>query len=166
MILFSALFLSLPTLAQKAYTVTKDDQNGSLIYKGPITISDLQAEPSFTWMSGAANYKPDPSIVSSLRQSLPGYSIVAVMGTWCDDSQLLIPRLAKVLQDASYPMSKFTLWGVDRAKESGNAATSGYSAKKVPTIILFRDGIEVGRIVVAANKSIEADLAQIIQKQG
>jgi thiol-disulfide isomerase/thioredoxin len=162
LILATAIIFSLSAAAQKPYSISKDDQTGSLIFKGPITLSDLQNEPSFKWMNNS--YKPDANAVASLKQALPSYSIVAVVGTWCDDSQNLLPKLAKVLQDANFPPANFTLWGVDRTKETGKEESKVYEVKKVPTIIVLKDNKEVGRIVESVSRSIEADLLQIIQK--
>jgi thiol-disulfide isomerase/thioredoxin len=162
LILFLASLMSFSVLAQKPYTISKDDQTGSLIFKGLITLSDLQNEPSFKWMN--SSYKPDATAVASLKQSLPSYSIIAFIGTWCDDSQSLMPKLARVLQDTNFPASNFTLWGVDRTKETAGGESKIYQVKKVPTIIILKDNKEVGRIVEAVSSSIEEDLLQIIQK--
>ena len=54
------------------------------------------------------------------------------------------------------------MYGVDRAKTTRNGDEKKYGITLVPTIILFKDGKEVGRITETVKKSIEEDLATII----
>ena len=146
-----------------SYSVSKDSVDGGLIFNGLITFNDLSKEPTFTWFKeGTELYKPYENIEGYLKTYLPEYSMVIFMGTWCDDSHYLIPRLEKVLQTINYPDSKITMYGVDRAKTTKNGADKKYEITLVPTIILFKDGKEVGRITESVKKSVEEDLAEII----
>jgi hypothetical protein len=159
------LFVSLSAGAQKSYTVSKDPENGSQVYKGRISFADLSAEPGFTWFAkGEAEYKPDSTAIGYLRATLPKYTIVTVMGTWCEDSQNLVPKLAKTLRVAQYPMEKFLLYGADRSKQTAGVEAQTYKIQLVPTIIVFRGNEEVGRITETVKRNIETDLAQIVQK--
>jgi thiol-disulfide isomerase/thioredoxin len=155
--------MSFLSTAQSAFDTSTDKENGALIFKGSITFDDLQKEPSFIWYkSGVTAYKPDIATIELLKNELPSFQLVVLMGTWCDDSQNLIPKLYKVLQETKYPMRQLSLYGVNRVKECNHDEHILYSLKKVPTIILFRNNKEVGRIVENVNKSIEADLKNII----
>ena len=163
-ILFFLLAVSLQCMAQKTFHVSKDD-DGGLIYNGPCTFNDLDKEPSFTWLkSDERAYKPDEHAQLYLDAYLRDYSLIVFMGTWCDDSHYLIPKLEKVLHLANYPMSRLTMYGVDRAKETFGSENNKYNISFVPTIILYRNGIEAGRITETVNKSIEEDLAAIIAR--
>lgn len=163
-LLLAALLMSLSSFAQSDFDISKDKENGAIVYKGQISFDDLNKEHTFTWMKKSDEYKPDSATMVSLKKDLPKYEMVVLMGTWCDDSHILIPRLYKVMQQAGYPMAKCKIYGVDRAKETKYIEHKLYSVQKVPTIILFKDHSEVGRIVESVKKSIEADLAQLIQK--
>jgi len=146
-----------------SYTTSKDSVDGGLIFNGPITFNDLGKEPTFTWYKASLEiYKPYENVEQYLKTYLPEYSLVIFMGTWCDDSHYLIPRLEKVLQTINYPDSKITMYGVDRAKNTKNGEDKTYGITLVPTIILFKDGKEIGRITETVKKSIEEDLAEII----
>ena len=153
----------------KAYDVSKDtskEENiGGLVYNGPITFNDLDSEPTFTWLkSGDDEYKPKKKPISYLREHLKDYTIVVFMGTWCDDSHNIIPKLEKTLQQIDYPLSRVTMYGVDRAKTTKNGENKTYNITRVPTIILLKGGKEAGRITETVEKSVEADLAAIIEK--
>ena len=151
--------------AQKAYTTSKDEETGAVIYRGPITLADLNGEPTFTWLKrGETAYTPDSSVVKYLRGKLPAYTVVTLMGTWCDDSQNLVPKLAKTLEASRFPMKQFIMYGVDRAKQTGGIESKLYDVKRVPTIIVYKGNIELGRIVESVKRNVETDLMQIILK--
>ena len=160
-----ALFFSMTGFAQSSkFDVLTDEQNGSVVYKGAITFGDLAKEPSFTWLvSRAETYAPhNDAAVQLLRERLDDYDIVVLMGTWCEDSQILVPQLYKLLQMVDYPMSQYRMYGVDRAKTSKNDEHTTYRVEKVPTIILRRNGKEAGRITETVSESLEADLSNLL----
>ncbi len=166
-ILFAAIAMSLSAAAQKPYSISKDEQTGQKIFKGPVTLADLQGEPSFTWWARSTEgYTPDANVITYLRDALSSCTIITIMGTWCDDSQNLVPKLAKVLGAAKFPMERFAMFGVDRAKETGGIESRAYQVKRVPTIVVFKDNKEIGRIVESVGRSVELDLAQIVQQGG
>ena len=164
-ILAAALLISGASFAQSDYDVSTDKETGFTVYKGQITFADLLKEPSFGWLQrGVTAYKPDTVAVKYLQKALPKYNIVVLMGTWCDDSQNLIPKLYKVLQAANFPMAQYTMFGVDHAKQTKNIEAKIFALQKVPTIILFDKNREAGRIVESVKKNIETDLMQLVQK--
>jgi len=161
-----AVMMHVSAFAQSDYEVSKDKENGAVVYKGQVTFEDLRKEPSFNWLQrGETAYKPDTAAIRFLKQYLPNYEMVVVFGTWCDDSHILVPKLSKVMQVAGYPMAKLSMYGADRAKQTKNIEHKLYRIERVPTIILYQNHVEIGRIVESVNKSIEEDLAVIIQKQ-
>ena len=156
------LMMSTHTQAQTTYVTAKDD-DGGLIFNGPITFADLNKEASFVWLkSGEKEYTPQEQATLYLTAYLKNYTMVVFMGTWCDDSHYLIPRLERVLQMIDYPASKLTMYGVTRAKTTKNGEEKKYNITLVPTIILYKNGKEMGRITETVKKTIEEDLAAII----
>ena len=160
------LIVSVNSHAQnKSYTESKDTEGGGLIYNGRLTFDDLDKETSFTWLkSGRDEYQPEARTLDYLRMYLNAYKMVVFMGTWCDDSHNLIPKLEKVLSLLSYPKSQLVMYGVDRGKTTNGGEQKTYAVKFVPTIILYLGDQEIGRITESVNKSIEADLAAMIKK--
>jgi hypothetical protein len=86
------------------------------------------------------------------------------MGTWCSDTKDLLPKLHKSLVQTGYPMEQLKMYGVDRAKEAKYVEHKLYNAERVPTIVLVRNNMEVGRIVESPTGTIEQNLAAIIRK--
>ncbi len=160
------LAITTQLFAQSDFDTSVDKENQSIIYKGQVSFDDLKKEPTFKWLeTGTAEYKPDPTATQFLQQHLPNYEMVVLLGTWCEDSQNLIPKLNKILQATSYPMAKYTMYGVDRAKEAKYAEHKLYKLVSVPTIILYKNHIEIGRVVETVKKSLEEDLVQIIETE-
>jgi len=164
-ILFGVLILiSARAIAQKTYDVSTDPKNGQKVFNGPITFQDLDGEPSFTWLkSGFEEYKPRKKPLNYIRYKLKHYNMVVFLGTWCSDSHEIIPKLERIIGIIDYPQSQLSMYGTNRAKTTKNDAEKKYNITLVPTIILFRDGKEIGRITETAHKKIETDLAAIIK---
>ncbi len=161
--LLAAMLFSISAFAQSSdYEIGKDDETGAVVFKGQLSFEDLKKEKSFDWMKAAASYKPAKSDVKYLKEYLPAYELVIFLGTWCDDSQRLIPELYKVLQAAGYPAAKVKMYGVNRAKETKNIEHRLYRIEKVPTIILTKSNAEAGRIVEHVKQTIEGDLVELI----
>lgn len=159
-----AVFMSLNAAAQSNFNTYKDAQNGSVVFDGQFTFEDLMAEKTFGWMKkGMDMYKPDTISMKYLKQNINQYRLVILMGTWCDDSQIMIPRLYKVLSNAGFNMENYSMFGVNRAKQTMNLENKFYNLVNVPTIILYRNNFEKGRIIETVKLSVEADLARLIK---
>ena len=91
--------------------------------------------------------------------------MVVFMGTWCDDSHELIPKLEQLLQMTGFPAASVTMYATDHAKKTKGGEDKQYNITLVPTVIIIANGKEVGRITESVEKSIDADLAAIIRKQ-
>ena len=54
---------------------------------------------------------------------------------------------------------------VDKNKKAGNINIKKYNIEKIPTIILYRNGKEIGRIVERFTNRPEADLLNIVKQK-
>jgi hypothetical protein len=159
-----ALMMTLNISAQNKIEITTDEKSGSVVYKGQVSFDDLKKEKSFNWLTRVADaYKPDPGAIEFLKSNLSRYRIISFMGTWCDDSHILVPQLFKVLSEAGFPAGELTMYAVDRTKTTADGSHTKYGVSFVPTIILLRNGQEAGRITESVRKSVEADIVNIIR---
>lgn len=116
------------------------------------------------YANGYAEYTPDADAVATLQNSITAENEILVFGgTWCGDTQYLLPKFYKVM-DAIKPAPKVTLVFVDRDKKSGEGRETQYNIERVPTFIILKNGVEIGRVVESVENSIEADLAAIFSK--
>jgi thiol-disulfide isomerase/thioredoxin len=156
--------LTTMALAQSNYQILKDPKNGEAVYKGSFTFQDLHADGSFTWLKhGYEKYKPNAQHVAYLKKHLANYTMVVFIGTWCDDTHEMLPKFEKVLTASNYPLAKLTLFGVDREKKARNIENKLYRVESVPTIIVFKGRLEIGRITETVKASVEEDLLNIIK---
>jgi len=150
--------------AQGGYEKVTDRETGSPMYRGDVTFDDLS---HFEWLgSGYGSYQPGSEAIAFLKQQLPAFQMLVFLGTWCEDSHILVPQLQKILSAASYPLAQAHLIAVDRAKTSPGGLEQQYHITNVPTIILLRDGVEQGRIVESVQQPLEQELVQLVQKAG
>src|SRR6476659_4696030 len=88
-ILFS---LHYATLAQNQFQVFSERPNEKT-YKGIISREVLVADTSFTWLSSAKNFVPEKAAIEALKKNKDSVQLLVFMGTWCEDSHDVIPRL-------------------------------------------------------------------------
>lgn len=144
--------------------IASEDKN-EIIYKGQCTFEDIEKVPAFHLSEQAAAYQPAGPALESLQKDLKNYQLIIFLGTWCEDSHYLIPKLYKVLQASGYPSDMLTLYAADRSKKTKNHEEATFSITNVPTIIVMQNGRETGRITETVKKSIEQDLLDIIRKK-
>lgn len=110
------------------------------------------------------NYQPDYDVLDKLEGKLDDISITIVMGTWCSDSREQIPSFYKVLDELNYSSEKITLISVDRKKKGLSDEADNLNIELVPTIIFYRNGNEIGRIIETPQESLEKDMLEILSK--
>jgi thiol-disulfide isomerase/thioredoxin len=140
------------------FTVSTDHKTGNVVYRGTVTVADLKKEPTFGWLQrNMKDYKLDSQVIYTLKQRLTPYDIVVFMGTWCDDSHTMIPRLLRVLEAVEYN-GNVTIYGVSRDKTTGNEDEKKFKINRIPVVILTKDGKEVGRVTEVIERSMEEDI--------
>jgi thiol-disulfide isomerase/thioredoxin len=77
---------------------------------------------------------------------LDGISVKVLFGTWCHDSQREIPKLLRMLEDINLKPEKISLIGLDYDKKEPLNRGEMLGVKRTPTIIFYKDEIEIGRI--------------------
>ncbi len=115
------------------------------------------------WFDESYNsYQPDFEILDKLEGKLEDISITIVMGTWCSDSREQVPSFYKILDEINYPSEKVKLICVDRKKKGLSNEADDLNIELVPTIIFYRNGEEIGRIIETPQESLEKDLLGIV----
>ncbi len=137
-----------------------DQKTNRPLLRGQITFADLLNETEYGWMVGG--YDTDMDVAKKLKELLPKYHLVVFGGTWCEDTQAILPQLYQTLKDASFDFNALEMYGVNRAKEGLNAEHKIYNIERVPTIIVMDRFREVGRITESLNDTIEKDLLNIL----
>lgn len=115
------------------------------------------------WRAVMDDYRANPKAVAEIKSSNKTTAVTLVLGTWCPDSKNYVPRLMRALRDAGNDKIQVKLVGVDNQFHKPVDTVQPRRITNVPTVIIERDGHEIGRIVeTPASKTIEEDLAAIL----
>ncbi|PWB76633.1 MAG: hypothetical protein C3F15_04975, partial [Holophagae bacterium] len=131
---------------------------------GRLTWSELAAVEG--WQAERDSYLPEAATVAQLASAAGRYKVVAVLGTWCEDSAREVPRLQRVLDEVAGDRFEAVLVGVDRTKRVTDAEVAallpdGTVMDRVPTIFVFDEfGAELGRVVETAERPLEQLLVE------
>jgi hypothetical protein len=149
-----------PTLAMSLAALAAGC-GGAPMLTGPVTRTDIEtALPS--WQDEIARASVDEDAVRALADVPPGAEVDVFLGTWCGDSRRVVSRLFVALERIDPPFS-IRFIAVDRDKRDPEGRSEGRDIRYVPTIIVRRDGLEVGRIVESAPHGVEVDLLMLLR---
>ncbi|MBX7195171.1 MAG: thioredoxin family protein [Sandaracinaceae bacterium] len=116
------------------------------------------------WRDAIAAADPADETARALHDVPPGAEVDVFLGTWCGDSRREVSRLFVALEIAeragALPFAVRFI-GVDRAKVAPGLSEDA-GLRYVPTIVVRRDGVEVGRVVETATRGIEQDLLDLL----
>ncbi len=155
------------TSAQHQYEVLVERPNEKSL-KGIISREVLTGDTSFHWYAnGLKGYNPNKAAIEGLKANKDSIQLLTFMGTWCDDSHYIIPKLFTLLDSAGFSADRFTLIGVDRQKKTLSHLSEALGITNVPTIIVLKNGKELGRVVEYGKTGLfDKDLAEILQALG
>jgi len=134
---------------------------------GYINPGQLAREPYSVWyIKGFDNYQFNSDAINKLLEiNKDDITIKIVMGTWCPDSRREVPRFMRVLNIWQFPSEKLTVLGVDNTKLCPIGDFDKLEIQRVPTFILYKNNIEVGRIIENPVTSLEQDIVNILTKK-
>ena len=130
------------------------------ILTGKLNRSAFDQPWAIEWKQAERDYKPDSLIIEKLK-SYPGkLSFAIVLGTWCSDSRDMVPLFFKIAEICGF---NYELIGVNREKECPQKDCSTWDFTFVPTIVVLKEGKEIGRIVETVKVSVEKDLWEMVK---
>jgi hypothetical protein len=154
--------VSLQSNAQD-YKITVGEKNGEPLILGYCTAAEMNDSIFHnTWSTEYNSYQPDFQTLDKLEGKLDQIIITIVFRSTCSDSREQLPRLFKILNELNYDLNSITLIGVNREKKGLSNEAEGLDIQFVPTIIFYKDGSEIGRIVETPTESLEQDLLNIL----
>jgi len=165
--LFSVLVLLFASAAnsQSQFVVYPDSAHaGQKVYKGIVTKDDLLKDTTFKWF--AANqkwYTPQTTAIEAMKAKKDSVELLVYMGTWCEDSHVIIPQLYKLADASGFDSKKITLIGTDRYKKTLSHLSEALNVLNVPTIIVLKKGKEMGRVIEYGKYGLfDKELAEIL----
>ncbi len=165
--IFLLLLFTATIYGQDKCQLTVDTKTNKPMLIGVTKTVDFQDSNFYQWFNGGyTNYKPDSATVEFLKENLKGKNILIVMGTWCSDSRREVPRVIKILDEAKFPESELKIITVDRKRKAPGFDPDSLNIEYVPTIIVYENGKELGRIIESPVETLETDLKNILSKKG
>ncbi len=158
-----SLLLSSMAFAQNQFETLVERPNEKSL-KGIISRQVLLADTSFKWYAeGLKGFTVRTDAREALEKNKDSIRLLVFIGTWCEDSHIIIPKLYATADAAGFPDKNISLIGVDRNKTTLGNLTETLNVKNVPTIIVLKNGVETGRIVEYGKYGMfDKELAEII----
>jgi thiol-disulfide isomerase/thioredoxin len=143
-------------------------EEGEPILVGQLKREAWQMEAYKSWFDYEYEaYEVNEAALSNLK--MKGVTFKVFLGTWCSDSQRELPRFYKIADYLDLKENQLQIVGLDnhtdRYKQSPQHEEEGWNIEYVPTIIVLKDGKEVGRIVEMPEVSLEEDLVKILEEK-
>ena len=134
------------------------------VLKGLLKRSDIETDTSFKWFKQNMQYgTASASAIDAFKKNGAKFQVVVFFGTWCEDSQNLVPVFYRLVDKSGYPDSSISLIGVDRAKTTLDNLHKAFNITNVPTFIVMKDGKEAGRVVEYGKYGeIDKELGEIV----
>lgn len=157
-----ALLISLLSIGQSQYEITVDGQDK--ILKGIISRDLIVNDTAFKWYKpNVSGYKPNELALTALKSKASQLQLIVFGGTWCSDTKYILPKLFALTDAAQFSQDRITLIGVDRNKKTLSHLSEALGVVNVPTIIVMKEGKEVGRVVEYGKTGVwDKELGEII----
>jgi thiol-disulfide isomerase/thioredoxin len=135
--------------AQAQYEISKAEKhNNQKALRGIINKYLVMNDPAFNWyQSSQTIYTPDTATLSAMERAKGKVQFVVFGGTWCEDTQFILPKFFKLQEMSGVSDEQITLLGVNEAKKCLGHIAEAFGITNVPTIIVMKDNKEVGRVV-------------------
>ena len=142
-------FIVLKLPAQAQYEISQDTKHQEIkVLRGIINKYLVQNDTAFNWYnSNQKIYGPDTATLNVFERSKGKLQFVIFGGTWCEDTQFVLPRFFKLQEMSGLPDNMITFFGVNREKKSLGNIAEAFGITNVPTIIIMQNGKELGRVV-------------------
>lgn len=168
--LFLILFGFILTSCEGPYIfnrVVKLKDGDKMLYGGVDRQAFLKA-PFADWFEAEYNaYQPNPAILKSLKKNMNNCRVVAYVGTWDSHSKMYYPQLIKILDEIKFPEQRRLTFALNEKLKSFYGEEAGKNVEYAPTIIIYKGGEELGRIVESPTTHLlEEDLLMIASKAG
>lgn len=144
------------------------DKEGNTHLWGKVEVAQLMEKPYADWYE---KYSKDfqPSFKKADAALFKDLSVKVFIGTWCGDTQFLLPKFIKSWQQMGLSEEQLTIIALhhegENYKQAPNKETEGLNIHRVPTFIFYENGQEIGRIVERTVFDLETDMKLIAQKR-
>jgi len=160
----AVLLAAVITTTAVAQTQEVTEASGQKYIKGFVAKEKLATDPAYGWFHRQVkDYTPEADVGAALKKAKNTIRLLAFSGLWCDDTKYIIPRLYAITDAAGMDSSRIVMLGVDRDKKTINNMAETFNVTLVPTLIVLKDGKEVGRVVEYGKDGVfDQELKEIV----
>lgn len=146
-------------------TRVADEEEGGEMLLGKINCKGLQEPPFNNWFLESYNaHVLDSKRIDSIKPLLKNVTLKIFMGSWCEDSQREIPALHKILEATEFNEEEhLKMFAMTHDKVTPQEFEKDLNVTFVPSIIFYREGKELNRIVEFPQETLEKDILKILQ---
>lgn len=145
-LLVVALVVAAQSIWAQMAEVSKDHE-GNKVIKGFMNKEQLTTDTAFAWFEKQQkDYTPYKSALQTVKDHKDSINYLVFGGTWCHDSQFILPRFYSLTEAAGVEPNKITVLGVDRNKKTVQNLSEAFNITLIPTIIVLKGGKEIGRV--------------------
>ena len=166
LILFAFLsftFCKSPVLQKPLPVSQVEATSGEMILLGEINHANLDSSSLTDWfVKGFNEITIDPNWASKTKPHIEGVEIKVFMGTWCDDSHREIPHFLKILDALNFNPNNIKIYAMSEEKTTPKNWEKSLEIFNIPTLIFYKNKIEMNRIVEFPKTTLESDLEKIL----
>ena len=136
--------------AQAQYEISQDTKHPEIkVLRGIINKYLVQNDTAFSkWYTyNQSIYSPDTATLNVFERNKSKLSFIVFGGTWCEDTQFVLPRFFKLQEMSGVSDGMISFFGVNREKKTLGNLADAFGITNVPTIIVMKEGKEIGRVV-------------------
>ena len=136
--------------AQAQYEITTAKKhNQQKVLRGIINKYLVMNDTAFSWYRPNQQFfTPDTATLNVFEKAKSSkIQFVIFGGTWCEDTQFILPKFFKLQEMTGLPDDQVTFFGVNEEKKSLGHIAEAFGITNVPTIIVMKDNKEIGRVV-------------------
>ena len=158
------IFSAITLFAQNPEITVEGD--GTKVLKGFVSKQLIISDPAFAWFAdNQKGYTPNAVALQALKGNKDAFRFLVFGGTWCGDTKFVLPKFYSLTDAAGVGQDRITLLGVDRSKKTIQNLSEAFNVTNVPTIIVLKDGKEIGRVVEYGTSGMfDKDLGEIISR--
>ena len=149
-----------------AQTEISRDPSGHKVVKGFMSKKEIATDTAFAWYAqNQKSFTPNAETVKKYAASKDSVNFIIFGGTWCEDTQSLLPKFFATTDAAGISDNHITFVGVDRSKKTLYNLSEAFAVTHVPTFIVMKNGKEIGRVVeYGKTGSPEKEVAELLTK--
>lgn len=157
------IFCALTVLAiSGCQTSSSESKQKPTILVGDISYPDvIKTYPYF--LAAHSSVKASPDSIRLLKSVSEPTHLTVYFGVWCHDSIREVPELMKILDEVNNPNISYQLISLDKNKQEPQGRAKANDILYTPTIVVYQNQKELGRIIEKPKQDLATDLIRILE---